>query len=82
MLSYRQAECGDHGQEDVVFDPRQVQTSEQQDQHRPQQGMQVCVCEHCYTTFKKNVFTVDAWLKKCDIQIFVNCVNFGGKQTC
>lgn len=40
-LFYRKAECGDHGQEDVVFHPREEQTFEQQDQHRPQQGAQV-----------------------------------------
>lgn len=43
MDSCRQAERGDHGQEDVVLHPREEQTSEQQDQHRPQQGEQVCV---------------------------------------
>lgn len=43
LLSCRQAECGDHGQEDVAFHPREEQTSAQQDQHRPQQGAQVCI---------------------------------------
>lgn len=39
----RQAECGDHGQEDVVLHPREEPTSEQQSQHCPQPEVQVFV---------------------------------------
>lgn len=42
FLCPREAERGDHGQEDLVLHPREKPTSGQQDQHRSQQTEQVC----------------------------------------
>lgn len=42
FLCPREAERGDHGQEDLVLHPREEPASGQQDQHRSQQTEQVC----------------------------------------